>query len=756
MDFKDPAVEIDAKMAALQAGRKVAFDALLPKKSKNSGDLTAGKVIKPFGKKNPTELEADIFASKLETYGRKKYANGSVPEDAKEEIQRIKNTKLLKKGEDEKIKKEKDPFMENYFDAMKGYKPDKAENVEKIQPEVDPNKRATKPLIVEDTEKPKEVKEKEKLSELEKQLDKARKAFIGMDMEAEKKASKFWKLFRVGSLGEYGEEQKAAKEKYYAALMAYKDEYLNVHGLNEKSVAEMVHFFNIKEHYSLESARLDTSNEDAGWPKKVWNGYMGMIDRYRKIGENDKSKFKKYFKKIAASMFVAVAAVGAAAGGGALAGAAGTIAGAALVRSLTIGVSSVGFKAMYESLAQGSRRRESEREMAYISRNLKEPSLGESYYDQVMQNLDEKINSMDEIMQEQKQRKRFRTIAAVGTAVVISQAGRCFGGWASEKMSHWFGGTGVPTNEIPATEPGDGAATPEIKPPIEKTIDLTVEKDSNLEGTLTDYLEKGKMDHDAAGREAHLRMLEYAKKKGIPFEKLNHVLPGQEIELNPDGTVKNIPGFESAPADIPMEPKVEVVPDNIENPEINVVPDNIPPEANVFPENPGFDRAHESVFGHNTDNFLDSAEREMFNAERGYGGNYGSPASPTPGPGPESVWFANAKFSHGFLSNFRDQIVAGDPEKATDILHKAIAPEGNWEEMKNVTFNDMEALWKREAVLTDEGLQKFSRLNEVFKSLRKVLGESVMPRNWPKVETMSEWTKRVAEIAAEQANKNIK
>lgn len=648
---------------------------------------------------------------------------------------------------DEK-KKERDASIEKYFGAIKDYKPGGAEKVEKVHPEIDPNKRAKKPLIVEEAEKPKESAENEKLLKLEKQLDEARKAFIGKDIEAEKKSSKFWKLFRVGSLGEYSEEHKGAREEYYAALKAYKDEYLNVHGLNEKSVAEMITFFNIKEHYNLESARLDTSNRDAGWPKKIWNGYMGMINRYRKVGEKDKSKFKKYSKKIAAGMFVAVVATGAAASGGALAGAAGTIVGAALIRGFTIGVSSAGFKAMYEGLAQSSKRRESEREMAYISRSFKEPNVGEIYYNQVLKNLDEKINSIDKIMQEQKQWKRFRTFAAVGTAVVISQAGRYFGRWASEKASHWFAGTGA--HEAVTDAPG-GAGAPEVIPPIEKTVDLpAINEGGSIEGSIMKHLTNnpdlidkyneqlgGDRKFDA-GQIAHRMFEEYGDKRDL-------VHAGAQVQLSPDGLrIQGVVGDEnmgflreSATEAAVAQPEVEAAPDNIENPEVNVSPDNVV-DSEVF------NRAHESVFGHNTDNFLESAERELYNAERSYGGNYGLAANPAPGPGPGSAWFENMTGNRNFFSAFRDQIVSGNPDAATRAFQNEIARGGDWEKIKNLPFGE---------ATKNMNWRASEKMESLFKNLRNILGDSIKPGTWPAEETMEAWTKRVAETAVEQANK---
>lgn len=673
---------------------------------------------------------SEIIGAKLSAELRKKII---IPQE-KEDISKAASEAVDvvdKKETKKETKKEKDPSMENYFSAMKGYKPEN------------------------DSAKPEEAVENEKLSELEKEVETARKSFVGKDIEAEKNSSKFWKLFRIGSLGEYSEEHKQVKEKYYAALKAYKDEYLNTHGLNEKSVGEMVAFFNIKEHYNLESARLDTNNENANWPKKAWNGYMGMIDRYRKIGEKDKSKLKKYSKKFAAGMFVAVAATGLAAGGGAAAGAAGTIAGAALVRGFTIGVSSVGFKTLYEGLAQGSKERENKRELNYISRNLKEPSLGESYLNRVNQDLDEKINSIDEVLQEQKQGKRFRTIAAVGTAVIISQAGRYCGRWASEKMSHWLGGMEAPTGEIPAAKPAGEVAAPETV--IEKNIDLpAIEKGGSIEGSIIKHLtdnpdlieryneQLGGSRKFDAGQIAHRMFEEYGDKRDLAHA-------GAQVQLSSDGLhIQGVAGdentgflHENATEAVATEPEIKTVPDAVKEPEINAVPDNISPEANVFPENFGFERAHGSIFGHNTDNFLESAERELFNAERGYGGNYGPAVSPTPGPGLGSAWFENVAANRNFFSAFRDQIISGNTEDATKVFQNEIAKGEKWNIIKNMAVSEA----------TDKAGWRGSKVEELFKNMQKVLGTSLKPNIFPREETVAEWTKRVVKTAVEQANK---
>jgi hypothetical protein len=698
--------------------------------------------IKDQEKRDPTQKDADEFERSLKSGENKRaYANGSIPEDAREKAERIKNENIIKKLEEDKmsgserLKKERDASIEKYFGAMKNYKPE-AQTVELS------------------AEEKKKREENEKLQALEKEVEETRKEFIRKDMEAEKESSKFWKLFRIGSLGEYKKEHEEARERYYEALRTYKERYLDVHGINEKAVSELVKFFDIKEHLSLDDARRDVSNEKAGWPKKIWNGYMGMIDRYRKIGENDKSTFKKYSKKIAAVAVTIGVATGAAMAGGAAAGAiagsaavaSGAMGGALLVRSFTIGVSSTGYKALLEGWALGSKNRKSAKEAEEIIKNAKVEGAGEMQADLINERLNKKIGSIDGVMQKQKQWKRFRTFLAIGTALTVSQAGQHFGGW----IRHWFSGSGAEhisgvthkgvlamPGEAPQTEVSgheNASAMPEEAPERATTFQNPIEV-NEWEHPATDA------DINSGHDVGHTGVDAGAETDGAS-ENMTSAHETEIISEDKWTPIEN--GAGEPPVEASVHPADAVNPaDNIEPP-IETAPDNAG-ASNVSSEVTTFNHMHESVFGHNVDSALDGMDREIINAQRGYGGNYGSAMSPTPGPGVGSTFFENMSGNREFFSSFRDQILSGNPEKAAEVFQNKIAPDGAWDKIKDMSFSRATA---------EMGWDKDKKTEALFKTMKNIFGgDSINPKSGLLGETMKDWVKRVANTAAEQANK---
>jgi len=84
-----------------------------------------------------------------------------------------------------------------------------------------------------------------------------------------------------------------------------------------------------------------------------------------------------------------------------------------------------------------------------------------------------------------------------------------------------------------------------VGPALENPINLEIKSGSSLEGTIIKSLKDGGMGVKEAGTKAHLMAMDYAKEKGIPFEKLNKTFPGQDLKLSPDGTkIINLSGGE--------------------------------------------------------------------------------------------------------------------------------------------------------------------------------------------------------------------
>lgn len=204
-----------------------------------------------------------------------------------------------------------------------------------------------------------------------------------------------------------------------------------------------------------------------------------------------------------------------------------------------------------------------------------------------------------------------------------------------------------------------------------------------------------------------------------------------EDVVSPEATV--------APEEV-VNPKVRVIPDEVAGPKVRVVPDNIiQSQAEMMPD---ADRVPGRSFNHNMDQFLNGTERELLDAERGYGGNYGPAMSPTPGPGVDSAWFEGTKFSRDILSDFSEKISAGNPEKALEVFHEKIAPDGAWGRIKDMSFS---------RATIEMGWDKDKKMEILFRNMKKIFGESIGPRNGViGGETMEAWTERVTDTAMKQ------
>jgi len=278
-------------------------------------------------------------------------------------------------------------------------------------------------------------------TELIRQLEANRWAYIKKDVEAERKASVFRKLFKLGSLGQYSQEHEEVKSKYYESLKACVAKRIE----RGRDTKEMVAFLEVGEYFSRESMRADIRAENSSWGEKAVDGYMKMVNRYRAIGENDSSKKVKFAKKILAGLAVGGVATGVALGGGLVAGAAGSIVGATAVRMFSLSVSATGFKAIAEKMADSAREKNSVKKSNEIS---KEAGFDA---DILRGKLNEIIENIDSDMQKNKQTARLRTLGSFLTATVISDLGQYFGPKSIEAIKHYFQHEpAIPTGVNPA------------------------------------------------------------------------------------------------------------------------------------------------------------------------------------------------------------------------------------------------------------------------------------------------------------------
>lgn len=616
--------------------------------------------------------------------------------------------------------------------------------------------------------------ENENILRKEKEVELARKKYAGADYETTNILSRIKEVLGIKVSKEKNDSVNYAYGEYQAKLLELIDakiEHLKSSNLGDnelkKEMGDLVKYFNFDEKLNLydskTTARAEAKKDKFGG--KIFEWSSKLVNNYRKMPQ-------KYKYAIAAALFMA---------GGGL-GTAATVAGYSAASLGALGVSHLsagaGFAAVsayrglsgaatgaattagLEAFYRGKERKKSNKD---VEKTIADMEKAEEKFEFLTSKLKFEIETYDKSLKQERVKGRERRLAGVAVGLFLGSgvASKLFGSTIRSAFEHFHGTgaghipSGVPMPEdtgvheagtvSPDNAPG-GVGASEVIPPIEKTIDLpAIKEGGGIEGSIIKHLTDNPDLMDKyneqlgggrkfdAGQIAHRMFEEYGDKRDL-------VHAGAQVQLSPDGLhIQGVAGdesigflHESAPAGIPTEPEIEVA------------PDNIPPEANIFPENPGFDRVHESVFGHNTDNFLDGAERELFNAERGYGGNYGPAASPTPGPGVDSDWFKGMEFSRGIFSDFRDKIIAGNPEEATKFFREKIAPDDVWDKIKSMTFSE---------ATVKMGWNEDGKMETFFKNMKKILGDSVRPKIGLGGETMESWTKRVAETAIEQANK---
>jgi len=603
-----------------------------------------------------------------------------------------------------------------------------------------------------------------KIAELGKQLEEARKSYIAEDEKAEKIKLSFksvlWKTLKIGGLGEYEKEHTAVKNRYDEALKTYKDEFLKA-GLVEdaEDVKIMVDFLNITETCSREDARIDLRANSSNWWDKASGGYLKIVESYKNIGKDDKSKFVRFAKK---ALVGVVIGGGVAFAGGAAAGAMGTLAGAMAFRLFTMSVSATGFKGMLEGWADKKRIKDSAKEAENISRNSKIEGVDEMQADLISQNLDQIIAELDKKMQKGKQTAWARSLGAFLSAAVISDLGQMFGREITSSIKEYFSGSQMPVfgGGTASTEHFGGKGGPfeniakfggvhPVEAPIVEgagIIELDpIKTGGSIEGSIREYLEshpdlieKYNASELSGGRKFDAGQIAFRM-----FDELskNHDvvdLPaGTKINLSADGLhIKDIPGLdldaihdkvaEGASATATKQPQVEVVPD-AEKPKVNVIPSEQATAESL-------DRANNSAFGKNIDNLL----AQLRNDQATFSEDSGPAVSPNPGFGSE--WAENVRNNRMFFVLLQKNIFSGDLEKATDIFRKEMTQDGNWDDIKNMTF--AEATEKSNWRTSD-------KISSLFNGLKEVLGnENIRPEI---NETMEKWTERVIDVAAKQA-----
>lgn len=266
----------------------------------------------------------------------------------------------------------------------------------------------------------------ERLLELGKELEAARREYIIKDYNLDKNSGIFKKLFGFGKrsqLGEFNREYETARSRYEEVLKKFKD--ATVEGLVlDRQEAEMTsNWLEKGEFIELQKTRDQIRMENAPWSQGIKNGCMKLIDKYRKLPT---------WKKIAIGFGVAgIASVGGVAG----IGAAATL--GVGWRIFTSGVSAIGFKGMYEGVAEGYRNKKTK---SNTEKNLNASRNQKAEFDPEIfkKRLDDKIKTVDREIQKRKAWGKFRLWLAIGSAAAVFFGGR----YIAEKVMGNLSGSG--------------------------------------------------------------------------------------------------------------------------------------------------------------------------------------------------------------------------------------------------------------------------------------------------------------------------
>jgi hypothetical protein len=474
-----------------------------------------------------------------------------------------------------------------------------------------------------------------RLEELSQRLDEARKDFVKQDREMDRGASIWKKITGFGKRLESGTLKEAfdeAKLGYENALKDYKDAILATEVEDKEDAKIVAEWLTKGEFLSLENERVDAKvREGEGWTDKIKNGYLGMVDRYRKLPATT---------KIAIGFGITATGFGIGLTGGTL------LAGGLLTsrQFFSMSVSSVGFKSFLDGMAERKRRNDGEKEAENIVKSSSTERIGRLEADLLIQNLDQKIAELDAKLQKEKRNEKIRNWSAFVGGLVLSSVARYFGKEAVEhsgvktilkntgdKIMDTIGnqksvmGIGyhaeAPAETVKVEDVISAKNLETLKVQVDKEIlpptspvpvaeTLTVAKGSSLEGTIINHLKAEGMSPEEAGKKAHVMALEYlADNQSVTEHHLIH--PDAKITLDASGEhIANIDdsGTVATPLETPQEPVA--VPDALESspeitPEINSGLENLNGsisalyESNVFGEK--FD---EATYNSNKDKFI--------------------------------------------------------------------------------------------------------------------------------------------------------
>lgn len=666
-----------------------------------------------------TQRDEDIFKTAAGSNGDKRVYNyASTPEDAREKAKEIKD---IKEGKQKELNKKAGENIDGAGEKFDLTTP------EGRQAEI--NSKFSE-------EKKEERAQKIEMSRIE--MEKARKDYLETDYKKKKAHHRLFRFF--GSLGKSGRDlEKDEEMAYYEGiyqnkLFDYKNALVNdakERGVSNKELGEIVKIFAIEKEINLADAQIDVKAEHQ---EGIITGLKDLIDKYRKLSLPKK---------------IAIGAVFGLAGfGGAYAGAtaAGAIGGAVAIRRAFLGaVTGTGISILMESRDAKKREKSTETEAGGFVKILE--GLGEEErFERTLQRINELNKNSDKNLSKIKNKNLFNLSAGVlaGTILgsgVLAELGKNWhqAGEYYQKAKEYAGWHGdgyslkVPSlnghMEQSAINSPDSVGTVSSAKNFEN---LSVIKGGSIEGTLIKHLEEQGIKHAEAGSEAHKLVTAYAEEKGIPLEKFNHVLPGQEVKINPDGTIRNIPGFEKFSEAISPGEAVEHAPAGTGG-EMPEQADNFEPEGQASIETP----VVENAFNRDIDSVLGDLNGQIEENAQELDRNYVHT--------PEQLnafeeRISDLGYSREFLSQFKESILSGNQNRAARSFQKTISLGEDWDKIKGMSFKEAVARMNWRAS---------GKLESAFRSLKNIVGDNVRPENG---ETLETWTKRVVKLAVEKTN----
>ncbi len=590
---------------------------------------------------------------------------------------------------------------------------------------------------------------RKKIEELESEVCNARKSYVLAEAEAHQKVSWFRRVLGKGVESLTPDQIDTVKEKlevYRQALRELGNAKIEELKLSGNISSEVIKQFGMY-LYNIQNADLGTEmklarkiakggGEQVGKMEKMSEGVIGLVEKYRKMP----SKYK-----IALGLtFFATGSTVALAGSPILAGA--FLASDVIRRILGAAVSGMGAKEASRGLMDKLGERTMKKNLNKFSKNVEKGSNDPEVVADVLSGwlLDEVFEKSEYYLKRERKNKRRSLAIGIGVGTVVA-------GLAAFKYINELGFGGIKLEEAesvpkkiagndyldPNTDDGTnsldlrhhkvvfdneksviygGPDDPELNNVSEKLKDnLIIEKGGSITETL--------QDSGVKSDEAYRKVLDYAEKSGIDPKDLDLVYPGQEIELNPDGSIKNISDVNDA-VGYPETVDNETVPSETDavNQTSEVSVSKVEPleikKGDNLSKVLGQQGIGDSQIQSMLSDYAKSKGIEIGSLDRIY-------------PGQQIVLSPDGKSIESIL------------ESHDSYMMKTIQSIGNnseWRSVKNLSFDQIE----------NPKINK--NLSGIMEKYHDLLGDKANPKNG---ETMREWVARMAKLSMQNSRKEF-